>query len=933
MSYQNTNIETRRPDSHSGKESRHITHESRMAQFYIFKDEIHLGWDCFDKHTISIGSSEKADLVLKGDGIADIHAVVHLKNDQTVIHSENPAGQIRVNNRNVNTAILGRFDYIDIGPYTIKIKLLKSQKPFSSENVSIDLSEPNDCLPESVCAEADSAADTAAAVPETQAAVSSEDADAVETEEPETSTPPAIAGGSDPEKTIELFYSSGRPEEETDLSDGIDTPEKTIELRDRIDEPEKTIELQMPVASLDREVSDRPATNRRQSGGTDERDEDRDEARSGNGKKFSRKQYYPVQKDAPPDSNPPESEVIPVIENGSGSGPDTREVSADSHLPENAGERYRVVYQGEVADGYTYQEVRENLIRIFGENERHISWIDSETKVVVKKDLSRGEAVKLAKLLEKAGAVVIAENPSASRPKEESEPDQPESKQETRVPVQPVMVRENRVRCTSEEEDEDEEDREAVFSLSDNILNTSPGVQGSGRKKNLEVTKFRHDTIVDVFFLKPGNKYHVRSQDRKFLLAENDRNGNCRFYYSDHVWGTVQSGGSEETSTDHLKKKDKPFRKRDGIYTHTVQLGDTVNVTDGIFKYIIRPVHEEKSPDVALPEQEEKIFHKYMIKSTIVHLFFLVFIGLFHSVRPPEPLPPETHFVKIDRSEISKIVKKKKPVPPPVVKPETPEPAPKPKEIVKKVKPKKPVVATKKKASPRKQVVSRSPKAGGGFGKGNIANRNVNQTGLLSMLGDSVGIKPQTAMAAVTNLDAVPSVAPKSANFKVGGIVGKLGKARIEMPKAGVVSTKGSTQVLRSSGAGGVGTVAALEKGKTGQKQVQGMVSAQLTKAVGIQGGMSREAVKRVIDQHLDEISYCYETALIANPSIMGKVVFEWKILASGKVGMVNIKSSSINSSEIHSCIKAAIRTWQFPKPTGSEVIVSYPFVFDIVGF
>ena len=139
--------------------------------------------------------------------------------------------------------------------------------------------------------------------------------------------------------------------------------------------------------------------------------------------------------------------------------------------------------------------------------------------------------------------------------------------------------------------------------------------------------------------------------------------------------------------------------------------------------------------------------------------------------------------------------------------------------------------------------------------------------------------------------------------------------------------------MLRSAGVRGKGRIAALEKGKTGEKHVKGMVTATLTKTVRIQGGMSREAVKRVIDQHLDEISYCYECALIADPSLMGKMVFEWKILMSGKVGEVRIKSSTIQSSELHSCLKGAIKSWQFPKPTGAEVVVSYPFVFDIIGF
>jgi hypothetical protein len=266
------------------------------------------------------------------------------------------------------------------------------------------------------------------------------------------------------------------------------------------------------------------------------------------------------------------------------------------------------------------------------------------------------------------------------------------------------------------------------------------------------------------------------------------------------------------------------------------------------------------------------------------------------------------------------------PPPKPVVKKETP---------VTKVKPNR-VKAKKKTKRAKVASVSRHPKAGGGFGKGNVVNRDVNQTGLLSMLGDSVGFQPQAAVAAVTNLDAVTAPGGVSkTNFKVGGIVGKLGTDKISVPTGGAVTTNGSKQVLRSIGASGPGKVAALEKGKIGQKQVAGTVTANLTKSVLIQGGggMSRQAVKRVIDQHLDEVTYCYETALISNPSIMGKMIFEWRILMNGEVGEVRIKSSTVNSHEIHACIKAAIKTWQFPQPKGSTVVVSYPFIFDVVGF
>jgi outer membrane biosynthesis protein TonB len=96
---------------------------------------------------------------------------------------------------------------------------------------------------------------------------------------------------------------------------------------------------------------------------------------------------------------------------------------------------------------------------------------------------------------------------------------------------------------------------------------------------------------------------------------------------------------------------------------------------------------------------------------------------------------------------------------------------------------------------------------------------------------------------------------------------------------------------------------------------------------------MSREMVKRVIDQHLEEVTYCYETALMSNPSIHGRIVFEWKILMNGRVGEIRIVASNVNSHEIHNCIKSAIKSWQFPRPKGAEVVVSYPFVLDLVSF
>jgi len=483
-----------------------------------------------------------------------------------------------------------------------------------------------------------------------------------------------------------------------------------------------------------------------------------------------------------------------------------------------------------------------------------------------------------------------------------------------------------------EEYEDDEDDIEADFCLRDRLTGENTERDTCTEEQGqflIEVVKSRNGRVLDVIFLKQKQRSYIKTGKSRFCLAENKGPGGHYFYYDEHFSRIARSSYSDLADNERLCIHERLYNKKKGIYCDRLIPSSLVTIYDDPFEYHLRCVSPGKSPEVKEMKTGDNHYYRHFIKSTFLHIIALTIIGMFPSYTPqPENL--QTHFVQVDPLQMEEINKRIAVPPPPKPRQEPPpaKSAPQP-EAKKPEKPVKKQVTTPKKTA----VASRSPKAGGGQGQGNVRTRNINQTGLLSMLGDNIGLKPQEAMAAVTNLDAVTSIEERTADFKVAGIVGKLGTARIEIPQSGIVSTKGSSQVLRSAGADGEGMVAALEKGVTGEGQVMAMVSAEMDRTVKIQGGMSREAVKKVIDEHIDEITYCYETALIANPSIMGKAVFEWKILLSGKVGEVRIKSSSINSSEIHSCIQQAIKSWQFPKPMGSEVLVSYPFIFDIVGF
>ncbi len=491
---------------------------------------------------------------------------------------------------------------------------------------------------------------------------------------------------------------------------------------------------------------------------------------------------------------------------------------------------------------------------------------------------------------------------------------------------------------TEDEEDEEDEDLPADFYLKNKINNEAQADDLSGEDKGiyLEVLKLKGERLVDIRHLDEGEKFYIHdNRDKRFCLSEFKNKKDIHFYFNESISGRIENENSSAVETQSLMNDAYCINKRKKIFRANVPRAGRVEISDSLYTYQLRMVKRSiiHSPE---PVKKQRSYRPLGISFTF-HIVFLLFLGLFPSFDVPEKPEDETRFVQLDSTQLKELEKivTPKPKPQPPVKPAAAPPA---KKIVKSKKVKEQQVRTassKKKPSKKKSEAASDshPDAGGGFGVGNVKTRNINETGILSMLSDTVGIQPQNALAAVTNLDAVSSPNVTAANLTVGGVVGKIGTGEISVPKGGIVATMGSEQVLRSHGRKGEGRVAALEKGKTGDHEVMGMVTATIDKTARIRGGLSMDAVKRVIDQHLDDITYCYETELISNPSIVGKVLFEWKILLSGEVGEVRIKSSSINSHEIHECIRDAIRSWQFPQPRGSEVVVSYPFVFDIVGF
>ena len=131
-------------------------------------------------------------------------------------------------------------------------------------------------------------------------------------------------------------------------------------------------------------------------------------------------------------------------------------------------------------------------------------------------------------------------------------------------------------------------------------------------------------------------------------------------------------------------------------------------------------------------------------------------------------------------------------------------------------------------------------------------------------------------------------------------------------------------------GGGGIGAMGA---GGVGKGPVRAGVRARSLGPVSSQGQIDKEAVAKAINSHLAEVQRCYERALLKNPGLAGKVVLEWSISTQGTV--VTLQDQELHAEGqlgrgVHPPLAQHLAV---PARKGTSVIISYPFIFNAVGF
>jgi hypothetical protein len=92
-------------------------------------------------------------------------------------------------------------------------------------------------------------------------------------------------------------------------------------------------------------------------------------------------------------------------------------------------------------------------------------------------------------------------------------------------------------------------------------------------------------------------------------------------------------------------------------------------------------------------------------------------------------------------------------------------------------------------------------------------------------------------------------------------------------------------------------------------------------------GGFTAEEIDRVIKSRARDVRACYQKELSRTPKLAGKIVARIEIAEDGVVTSATIKSTTMKSSAVESCLSAQLKRLKFPA-RGAKAIVTYPFIF-----
>ncbi|MCB9705116.1 MAG: AgmX/PglI C-terminal domain-containing protein [Myxococcales bacterium] len=138
----------------------------------------------------------------------------------------------------------------------------------------------------------------------------------------------------------------------------------------------------------------------------------------------------------------------------------------------------------------------------------------------------------------------------------------------------------------------------------------------------------------------------------------------------------------------------------------------------------------------------------------------------------------------------------------------------------------------------------------------------------------------------------------------------------------------GNTGLIGRGGGGGTGSGYGRGSGAGFGGRGMRIPTVRQAKAE-VQGALDKDIIRRIVRAHINEVRACYNQGLTRDPNLGGRVSIHFIIDAQGNVPTATVKETTLANANVGTCIAKAVKRWKFPKPQGSTVIVTYPFVLE----
>jgi len=94
-----------------------------------------------------------------------------------------------------------------------------------------------------------------------------------------------------------------------------------------------------------------------------------------------------------------------------------------------------------------------------------------------------------------------------------------------------------------------------------------------------------------------------------------------------------------------------------------------------------------------------------------------------------------------------------------------------------------------------------------------------------------------------------------------------------------------------------------------------------------ITGAVDKDAIRRTVRAHINEVRHCYNQGLARDPNLKGRVSVRFSIGPVGRVVSSAVLDDSLGDRAVGACVSKAVRRWTFPRPRGGgSAMVTYPF-------